>query len=144
MLQEIEETAAQPRLSALSQSSCFVCGCDNPRGLHLRFEQTKPGEMTAQWTPDADMEGFRGIIHGGIISTVLDESMAKAVAATRVEALTAELRVRLRQHVDTGSAMRVRGWIESRNKRMIKTEAVLSGSDGTEFAHAWAIFLVLK
>ncbi|MFP5211588.1 MAG: PaaI family thioesterase [Acidobacteriota bacterium] len=100
--------------------------------------------MTAPWTPDADMEGFRGIIHGGIISTVLDESMAKAVAASGLEALTAELRIRLRQHVTTGSAMRVRGWIESRNKRMIKTEAVLNGPGGTEFAHAWAIFLVLK
>ena len=144
MLQEIEEITSQPRLSALSQSSCFVCGPDNPRGLRLRFEQTQPGEMIAEWAPDADVEGFRGIIHGGIISTVLDESMAKAVAAAGVEALTAELRIRLRRHLATGTNVRVRGWIDSRNKRMIKTEAALTGPDGTEFAHAWAIFLVLK
>ena len=144
MLQEIEESAAQPKLSALSQSSCFVCGSENPRGLHLRFERTESGEMTANWTPDAELEGFRGIIHGGMITTVLDESMAKAVSVTGVEALTAELRVRLRRHVATGSRVRVRGWVESRNKRMIKAEAALTAPDQTEFAHAWATFLVLK
>jgi hypothetical protein len=40
--------------------------------------------------------------------------------------------------------IRVRGWIDSQNKRMTKTEAVLTSSDGTELAHAWATFLALK
>jgi acyl-coenzyme A thioesterase PaaI-like protein len=100
--------------------------------------------MTAEWIPEPEMEGYQGIVHGGIVSTVLDEAMAKVVDATGVQALTAELRVRFRQQVPSGSPVRVRGWIESRNKRVINAEAALTGADGVELAHSWAVFLALK
>jgi len=131
-------------LSARPQSFCYACGPDNPHGLRLRFTHTEQGEMIADWTPDAYTEGFQGIVHGGIVSTALDESMAKAVVATREEALTAELRVRFRRHVVAGKAVRVRGWITARKRRVIQTEATLCDAVGTEFAHAWATFMVLK
>ncbi len=97
--------------------------------------------MSAAWTPGSAWEGFQGIVHGGIVSTVLDEAMSKAVAAAGVKALTAEIRVRYRLHVSTGEGYRIRGWIVKRNKRLIETEAVLAAEDGTEHAHAWANFL---
>jgi acyl-coenzyme A thioesterase PaaI-like protein len=100
--------------------------------------------MVAEWIPEPELEGFQGIVHGGIVSTVLDEAMSKAVAESGVKALTAELRVRFRQQVASGRMICVRGWIDSQSKRMTKTEAVLSSSDGTELAHAWATFLALK
>lgn len=99
--------------------------------------------MTATWTPKPEWEGFRGIVHGGIVSTVLDEAMSKAVAATGTEALTAQLRVRYRHHVTTGNVFQIRGWIVKRNRRLIETEATLTAPDGTEHAHAWASFLTL-
>jgi len=132
-----------PRLHARTQSGCFVCGPNNPRGLQLRFEGQGAGETSATWIPVSAWEGFRGIIHGGLVSTVLDEAMSKAVAGMGIEALTADLRVRFRQPVTSGDAFIVRGWIVSRNKRMIRTEAVLAAGDGTEHTHAWATFLPL-
>jgi acyl-coenzyme A thioesterase PaaI-like protein len=144
MLQKTNMTAPTTRIGARAQSSCFACGPDNERGLRLRFEKNETGEMLAEWIPESSTEGFDGIVHGGIVSTVLDEAMAKAVVAAKVEALTAELRVRFRRHVASGSSVRVRGWIDSRNRRVIKTEAALTGADGTELAHAWASFLALK
>lgn len=132
------------RLSARVNSSCFVCGMENPRGLRLVFAKGERGEMWAPWAPDRTAEGFDGIVHGGLVSTVLDESMAKAVAASGAEALTAELRVRFRRHVAAGAALRVCGWITETKKRMIRTEAALEDCDGAELAHAWATFLVLK
>lgn len=131
------------RLHARSQAACFVCGQDNARGLRIRFQRNDSGEITAEWTPESAFEGFRGIVHGGVVSTVLDESMSKAVAATGTEALTAELRVRFRHHVTTGDIFEIRGWIVRRNKRLIETEAMLIAEDGTEHAHAWARFLTL-
>jgi hypothetical protein len=47
-------------------------------------------------------------------------------------------------HVVSGKMVHVRGWIDSHNKRMTKAEAVLTSSDGSKLAHAWAIFLTLK
>lgn len=144
MLQETNQIASTTRIGARAQSSCFACGPDNERGLQLRFEKNEAGEMIAEWIPEAFTEGFDGIVHGGIVSTLLDEAMAKAVVATEVEALTAELRVRFRRHVVSGSRVQIRGWIDSRNRRVIKTEAALTGADGAELAHAWASFLALK
>ena len=127
-----------------SASSCFACGTDNPRGLRLQFLLQEELGMVAEWTPDSDLEGYQGIVHGGIVSTVLDEAMAKAVAATGADALTAEMRVRFRHEVSTAIPVLVQGWIESRQRRIFRTEASLTGPDGSELAHAWATFLELK
>lgn len=126
------------------ESSCFACAPDNLRGLRLNFTLNERGESVADWIPDLTLEGFAGIIHGGIIATVLDESMAKAIIAAGLNALTAELRVRLRQHLAPGQPVRVRGCITDRNRRMIHTEATLEDASGVELAHAWAVFLVVK
>lgn len=132
------------RLSARPNSSCYVCGTENPRGLRLHFESLQNRGVGAIWTPETTLEGFAGIIHGGLVSTVLDESMAKAVAAIGVGALTAELKVRFRHPVSAGKQYRVRGWVEDRNRRMIRAEASLLDPAGAETAHAWSSFLVLK
>jgi acyl-coenzyme A thioesterase PaaI-like protein len=143
MSQVVATKESDDRLHARSQSACFVCGQDNPQGLHIQFERKDSGELTANWTPRPECEGFRGIVHGGIVSTVLDEAMSKAVAASGTEALTAEIRVRFRRHVTTGELYQIHGWIVKRNKRLIETEAMLAAADGTEHAHAWASFLTL-
>ena len=130
-------------LQARSQSACFVCGQGNPHGLQVRFQRKERGEITATWSPGSALEGFRGIVHGGVVSTVLDEAMSKAVSATGSEALTAELRVRFRRQVTSGGTFLIRGWIVKHHKRLIETEAALTALDGTEHAHAWARFLSL-
>ena len=132
------------QLHARPPSACLVCGQDNPSGLQIAFQRQDNGDMTATWSPGPAWEGFRGIGHGGVVSTVLDEAMSKAVAATGSEALTAQLQIRFRLPVTSGSDFRIRGWIVKRSKRLIETEATLTSSDGTEHAHAWASFLALS
>lgn len=75
---------------AVPHSRCFVCGRENARGLQTPYTLCPDGATEASWTPTASCEGFQGIIHGGIVATVLDEAMSKAVAATGCEALTGE------------------------------------------------------
>ena len=136
------ESIERPR--KLERSCCFGCCPENPRGLKLDFREDESGKMAAQWLPEEDFEGFLGRAHGGIVGAVLDEAMAKAVAATGADALTAEMRVRYRKEVPTGVPVLVRGWIEGRKRRIFRTEASLTGPDGSELAHAWATFLELK
>lgn len=138
-----QESHIASTLQAVPHSRCFVCGRDNARGLQIQYSSDTAGAIEADWTPAAALEGFHGIIHGGIVATVLDEAMSKAVAATKCEALTGELRVRYRHHVATGEILHVRGWIVNRAKRLITTEATLTAADGSERAHAWARFLAL-
>jgi acyl-coenzyme A thioesterase PaaI-like protein len=130
-------------LSARPQAACVVCGPDHPHGLRIKYVLAGDGSAVADWIPTSEWEGLRGILHGGIISAVLDEAMAKAVAATQCKALTGELKVRFRHHVETGEELSIRGWVVKRTKRLIETEATLTATDGSERAHAWAVFVVL-
>jgi len=77
------------------------------------------------------------------LSTVLDEAMSKAVAATGSEALTAELRFGFAATSPPVTSSSFAAGLSKRNRRLIEAEAVLTASDGTEHAHAWASFLTL-
>lgn len=128
-------------LHPAGRSACFVCGDDNPAGMKLKFRVSAVGESEANWTPVPDWEGYPGLIHGGLISTVLDEAMSKAVASTKVRTLTAEMRVRYRRMVETGGQFVIRGWLVERGRRMIRAEASLLSASGEEHAHAWGSFI---
>ena len=120
--------------------ACVVCGTQNPKGLHIEFVHDSDG-VRANWTPSEGWESFPGIIHGGVITAVLDEAMSKAIIARDWQALTAELRVRFHGRVSPGDTLQVRGWTKDRRKRRIRAEAVLTTEKGQELAHAWATFL---
>lgn len=129
------------RERARLNSACVVCGSTNPKGLRISFQQ-RADSICADWTPTSDCEGFEGTIHGGIITTVLDEAMSKAIIAREWEAFTVELRVRFRGHVSPGEALHVRGWVIERQRRKILAEATLTRATGEDCAHAWGTFLV--
>jgi hypothetical protein len=122
--------------------ACVACGTQNPTGLRIAFFTDSEG-VWANWTPTEGWESFRGVVHGGIISTVLDEAMSRAVVSQGWEALTTELTVRFRGRVSPGDELRLRGWIVDRRKRRIRTEASLATKTGEERAHAWGTFLSL-
>jgi acyl-coenzyme A thioesterase PaaI-like protein len=131
------------REAAPLNSACFVCGHENPAGLRLEFQMGKKC-ASARWTTRAGWESFQGIIHGGVISTVMDEAMSKAIISEGYEALTAELRIRFSMKVRVDEELNVRGWVVSVQKRKILAEAALTTVDGTEKAHAWATFLTVR
>lgn len=105
------------------------------------FRENPLGDAVAVWTPGSELEGFHGIVHGGVVATVLDEAMSKALIFSGREALTAELRIRYRRTVRPGMILHVRGWIASRSGRLSGTESSITDIDGSEYAHAWASFL---
>jgi acyl-coenzyme A thioesterase PaaI-like protein len=128
---------------ARTQSRCIVCGPDNPRGLKLQFVTEPDTSVSAEWQASSEFEGYSGVLHGGVISTLLDEAMAKAVAANHWQAMTVELTVRYRHHVATGEVLRIRGRIKERKKRRILTEASVETIGGEPRAVASGIFLSL-
>lgn len=130
-------------IESTANGFCFVCGQRHPNGLHLRFMPDGPDRVLAEWRPESTFQGFPGVIHGGIVSTVLDEAMSKAVAGAGLRALTCELRIRLRRSVTPDEPLALRGWIVQQRKRLITTEAVLTDAQGHERAHAWGSFLQL-
>src|SRR4051812_36556001 len=81
----------QPRL-------CFACGTGNERGLHMQFR--REGDHTVcDYTPCEYQQGYPGRMHGGIVSTMIDESMAWAAYHAAKWVATARLNIRFRKPI---------------------------------------------
>jgi acyl-coenzyme A thioesterase PaaI-like protein len=109
---------------------CFVCGAHNPHGLHLRFRR-EGDEVHADFTPQPQHAGFRGIVHGGILSTVLDETMFWAAASTKKRfCLAAELNVRFISKVSVGQRLVCVARLKTDRGRLWESEAELRDEAG--------------
>jgi uncharacterized protein (TIGR00369 family) len=116
---------------------CFVCGEKNPSGLHLKFSLSD-GKVLTEFTPQKIQQGYKDIVHGGIISTVIDEAMVKAALMQGMPAVTAEITVRFRNPLMAGEKAIVEAEITKANRKIIETTAVVKKADGTPIAEGSA------
>jgi len=130
-----------PIVAALANNGCFGCGPGNPIGLHLAFEQHPDGGVVAAFSPGVEHQGWDGVMHGGLVTTLLDEAMAWAAAASASMYYTGRLDVRYRRPVQTGMALEVRGWITRDRGRSLQTRAEVHAEDGQVLAEAQALFI---
>lgn len=115
---------------------CFVCGDQNVAGLKARFFFDGHA-ATTEIVADESFEGYRGIYHGGIIATLLDEVMIKALLARGIYAVTAELTVKFKRPVRTGDRVLFSGReVSSTRDRIFVTEGQAVGNDGILYAQA--------
>lgn len=110
---------------------CFGCGPYNPIGLHLTFEQD--GEMIyTEFTGTEMHQGYHGVIHGGIVSSILDEVMANHLYILGYTTMTAELEVRFSHALPIGQPIRFYSRVKSlRRHRVYEMEAWAELPDGT-------------
>lgn len=101
---------------------CFVCGERNTFGLQLSPEG-KDGRGTIVWLPDKRHQGFDGVVHGGLISTLIDEAMAYAAMSEEGFSVTAGISVRFRRPVEVGEQVRVEAELVGRRGRMLELQA---------------------
>ncbi len=74
--------------------NCIVCSLANARGLHLDFVSDNNGGVTATFDCDDTLEGYRGFMHGGVISSILDGAMTHCMFAQGKTAVTAQMSIR--------------------------------------------------
>src|SRR5882672_11297965 len=124
--------------------SCFVCGESNPLGLKLRFH-TDGRVVTTRFTPHAEHIGFKGVVHGGLIATVLDEIMVWACAVqTKKFAFCAELNVRFVTPLKPGQEVLVTGELVADRKRLFEAKAEVRDSNGVVYATGSGKYLPIK
>lgn len=119
---------------------CFGCGQDNPIGLKLEFEETGSTYRT-YFTAGEEHQGFDGIMHGGIICTLLDEIMGRYLFGKGIIAPTAELKVRFKNPARIKEQMIIEGEITNEKRRTIEMKAVAKYEDGTIIAEAKGKFV---
>lgn len=121
---------------------CFACGADNPIGLRVTA-QYRDGVSELSWTPRREYEGYQGVLHGGIIATLLDEAMAYAAISLVGSCATAEMQTRYRQPVSSTQSLRLEGRVIAHKGRVVTTEADLI-QDGALKATATGKFVIVS
>src|ERR1700686_4692269 len=87
---------------------CFACGHHNEYGLQLTFHR-EGDRIVADYQPAKRYQGFPGVLHGGILATMLDETMGRTGALRREWMMTGKLDIRYRRPAPLAQKLRVWG-----------------------------------
>jgi acyl-coenzyme A thioesterase PaaI-like protein len=121
---------------------CFACGQENPIGLRLQFRFDGDDYVTA-FEVRPEYQGWAGIVHGGLLATVLDEVMARLLWEKQINAITGRLEVRFHKPVRIGERLEIRGRVTRHRPPGVETTAEAITADGSIVAEAKAMSLAV-
>ena len=120
---------------------CFVCGKQNRDGLQLDFELVGEDGIRTEFTPPKRYQGWKDIVHGGIIATILDEVMVNAAYLRKIVAVSAKLEIRLRRPAAVGERLIFHGQILRHGAKTLEMKAWAEQEDGTVVAEATGLLM---
>ncbi len=122
---------------------CFACGKDNSIGLKLSFFE-KDGRYISKFVAAAEHQGYDGIVHGGIVSTLLDEIMAGYIYFKGLNGVTGRLEIRYHCPTPLGEELSVEGWVVRERGKLYEMAGEIKLPDGTVSASGKATIVVVK
>ena len=126
-----------------SYPNCFGCGSDNPIGLKLSY-RTEGENVVAEFVPREEHQGWPGITHGGIISSLLYEVMENYSYQKGIVAMMRRMETRFRKPISTGETITARSWLVEDLGRVMKVAGSLTDQNDTLLAQGEADLLVLN
>jgi acyl-coenzyme A thioesterase PaaI-like protein len=101
---------------------CFICGLENPVGLHLHIYEVEPGVIETTYIAPEHFQGYPGVLHGGIVGAILDEMAGRSHMGSDPNdprfMFTAKLEVKYRQNVPIGKPLKIVGKAGKSKSRM--------------------------
>jgi len=116
-----------------NSNMCFVCGRNNAAGLQASFYEMEDGDLVCLFTPQTEHQGYPGRLHGGIASTILDETIGRAImigSGGDVWGVTLELAVEYKKPVPLGVELRVVGRVSEQSSRFFSGSGEILLPDG--------------
>lgn len=123
--------------------NCFVCGDKNPIGLNVPF-YVKGDMVVAEYTAGAQFEGYKNILHGGILSSLLDEVMIRAVLAMGIYTLTSEINVKFKKMVRIGDKLSLEGKLVENRGKILLAEGKITNQNNQLVAQGEGKFFRVK
>ena len=108
-----------------SHCNCIVCGTSNPISLGLKFEIRADGSVASHFEGSSLFQGYRGILHGGIVAALLDATMTHCLFHHGVKAVTGDLQVRFLNPVPFDAQLDVHARITKAFPPLYKLESEL-------------------
>jgi acyl-coenzyme A thioesterase PaaI-like protein len=119
---------------------CFVCGVENPIGLKLKFYTDEQGRCVARFRPGQEHQGYPGHLHGGITSTLLDETMGRVLTHQDVWAVTGRLEVKFRKAVPLDQELTIVGELTRSRSRAYEARGEIRLPDGTPLVEGKGVY----
>ncbi|HZC06532.1 MAG TPA: PaaI family thioesterase [Ktedonobacterales bacterium] len=122
--------------------ACFGCGERNLNGLRLVF-RVEGDEIVAEFTPDERFQGFPGVLHGGVLATMLDETLSRAAVYAGKWMMTARLEIRYRRAAPVGQTLRISARPTQVRSRLVSARGAvrLASDPDVIFAEAEGVFM---
>ena len=118
-----------------------MCGPNNPIGLQLKF-RLKDDVCVADFKPGKNLCGYKGIVHGGIIFTVLDDVMGNWLFLKGKKAFTAKCSIRYFAELPCESETQVEGHLLKQKGRMTQMKGIIRSAEGNQiFAETEGVFM---
>ena len=111
--------------------NCFGCSPNNPFGLHMEFYED--GDyIVSNWHPERNYQGWVDTMHGGVLSTLIDETCGWVVTRKmQTSGFTTNLNVKFRKAVSTNEPLlTIRANITKQMRNMLFIHAELTNSQG--------------
>lgn len=124
-----------------NSANCFACGMENQFGLKLEFYSNDASSVQADYVVAKQFEGFPGVVHGGIIASILDELCVRPFMANDHNRFmfTAKLTTKFRSPIPINTQLKLVGKIIKDKGRTAESEAYIYNEDGDILAQASAL-----
>ncbi len=120
------ETGRRALAARYGHAGCLLCGTENPWSLGLAFEPDGAGGVHADVLPDTRLQGYDGMLHGGVAAALLDSAMTHCLFHSGVRAVTGELRVRYPHPVPMGHKLSLQAHVTEATPPLYRLKAELA------------------
>jgi acyl-coenzyme A thioesterase PaaI-like protein len=120
---------------------CFVCGIENAIGLKLAFYTDEQGRCVTHFRPREEHQGYPGHLHGGVISTLLDETMLRVLVPQDVWAITGRLEIKFAKPVPLDRELTVIGELTRNRSRVYEAGGKIQLPDGTVLVEGSGLYI---
>jgi len=126
--------------------NCMVCGIDNPHSLKARYYVLEDDRVLGVFHPTQNHVSYPGRMHGGVISTILDETIGRAMSPfdTENQAVTMSLEVKFLKPVPIWQEVKAISWAVRDSKLYFEGAGELLLADGTVAARGTGRYRKVK
>ncbi|MFA6076126.1 MAG: PaaI family thioesterase [Negativicutes bacterium] len=117
---------------------CFACGRANPVSLGMTFYIDADRSYCSKFVGQPEHVGYQNMMHGGIIATLLDECLSRAVIEEGFLAVTAELHVKYLKPTPVGEELTICARIEKNRGKLYNVVGEITLANGEICAKAKA------
>ena len=125
---------------------CYICGMDNPAGLRAQFYSMEDKSVMTPFRFRTEHQSFPGRVHGGLVSSMLDELGLRALWANGSEedfGVTMSLDVKFRKPVPYEEDLLGRGVVVSETSKVFQISTEILDMDGKVLANAKVRYIKL-